>query len=289
MSLSKTYLTPKEDAFKKDCGLIIYVKVEGKSLKDFESTFLKTILSVLKDRFSGSGANVQTLFTDFEAQLGVVVGGCFDGYGFFQDILNVQFREDYKKTSVPIKISEDERNPYVACGNAIKAAKESATAAGSNAATIATAIATETTRLAALGRTPLTDDQINNIDIMQHHIDKLFWSLLQLTTTGFARSIVVNTVATESFRVGQSLGMHTGGILALLRLEQAFITHTMGGKLELFNKAMDCSINSKQSPNQKLVSQQEIYSQLNDSLTDGFSQEMQVLFTLHALHKGSND
>ena len=150
-----------------------------------------------------------------EAQLGVVVGGSIGGYGFFQDILNVHLREDYKKTKVPIKISHDERNPSVACTNAIKLAEETVAAAGSDAATIATAIATETTRLVALGLTPLTDVQVKNIDNMQHHLDKLFWSILQLTTTGFARSIVVNTVATESFRMAQSLGMHSGGILAL--------------------------------------------------------------------------
>ena len=131
-----------------------------------------------------------------EAQLGVVVGGSIGGYGFFQDILNVHLREDYKKTKVPIKISHDERNPSVACTKAIKLAEETATAAGSDPATITAAVLAETGKQAALGRTSLTDAQVKNIDNMQHHVDKLFWSILQLTTTGFARYIVVNTVAT---------------------------------------------------------------------------------------------
>ena len=106
MSLSKISLTPKEVPFTEDCGLIGWVKVEGNSLKDFSNTILKNILSVLKEKFSGGGANVQTLFTDYEAQLGVVVRGSIGGYAFFQDILNVHFREDYKKTKVPINISQ---------------------------------------------------------------------------------------------------------------------------------------------------------------------------------------
>ena len=289
MSLYKISLTPKEDVFTEDCGLITWVKDDGNTIKEFSNNILKNTMSVLKEKFSGGGANAAMLFTDFEAQLGVAVGGNIGGYSFFQDILNAHFREDYKKTKVPIKITQDERNPFVACTKAVKLAEETATAAGGDAAAVNAAVLAETARQAALGRTSLTDAQIKSIDRMQYHVDKLFWSILQLTTTGFARSIVVNTVATESFRVGQSLGMHTGGILALLRLEEAFITHTMGGKLELFNKSMDFTINSKQSPTQRLVLLQEIFSQLNDTLTDGFSQEMQVLFTLHALQKGGND
>ena len=72
MSLSKISLTPKEVPFTQDCGLIEWIKVDGNTLKDFSNTILKNILSVLKEKFSGGGANVQTLFTYYEAQLGLL-------------------------------------------------------------------------------------------------------------------------------------------------------------------------------------------------------------------------
>ena len=51
MALSKISLTPKEDAFTEDCVLIVWVKVDGNSLKDFSNNILKNTLSVLKEKF----------------------------------------------------------------------------------------------------------------------------------------------------------------------------------------------------------------------------------------------